>query len=678
MKFLVWIGSILAILLVGIYVLAFTGIGNSIVKPIVEQKVQEAIGIDAKLSTFSLGMSDFSVVLELDNKNTIYANGNYSLFSKKFNVAYRTKLDRLENLQSLVGDAKIKGVFHTEGTVKGDMAFIEIDGVSDVASSDTSYHIELTEFNPTSIIAKIKKADLAELLSLGGQKAYASADVNLDINFKNIKLHQLDGDISLVTSNGKINTKVMKNDFNITLPKTAFAMNLDAKLAGDDVDYNYILKSNLANITSSGKVIPKSLKTNIKYALNIRELAVLKPITGADVRGALKLNGTVKGTKSKMVVDGKTDIASSNTTFGIVLKDFNPASVTAKIKGLKLQKLLYMVKQPHYADALFNLDVDIKDARVGKLNGIVVSNITKGLLDSKFMTKEYEFKHLMPKTTFKAKTITTLSGDIADTKIDFDSSLANLDIKRARFNIADGLLLSDYAVNIAKLEKLYFLTEQHILGGIKANGEVKKGKDLDFTAHTVVAGGNIDVKLHNDDLHVDLKSVKTLELLHKLIYPEIFASSLDAKIDYNLAKQKGKMDGHLSDGKFTQNQAFDLAKQYAKIDMYRDTFKGDIGADINKEKILASLDLVSRTTSIKTKDTKLNTKTNQIDSTIDIDVNHNLLTVELSGKITAPKVKIDADELIKSQAKKAISKKIEKEIGDKLGGEVGNLLKSFF
>jgi len=276
----------------------------------------------------------------------------------------------------------------------------------------------------------------------------------------------------------------------------------------------------------------------------------------------------------------------------------------------------------------------------------------------------------MPRTTFKAKTKTKLNGNIVDTKIDFYSTLANLNVKSAKFDISNASLKSDYLATISKLDRLYFVTEQHMRGGIKVNGDVKKAKDLDFTAHSNIADGKMDVKLHNDDLHVDLNSVKTKKVLYMMMYPEIFLARLDAKVDYNLVKQKGKVEGYVKDGKFAKNEAFDIAREFAGIDMYRETFKGDVNADINKENILASLDLASRKASIKTKNTKLNTKANTINSTINVDANGNKLKVKLTGSLSAPKVHVDAGTLMKSQVGKMIDKKI--------GGDIGGLLKSFF
>lgn len=659
MKFLAWIGGILITIVIAIYVVAFTPFGNGLVKPTIETKIQEVTKLDSKLTTFVLNMSQFEIVLELSKSNQVILKGEYSLFSRAFDIVYDVKIGSVEELKSLT-NAALKGSVLTNGTLKGDINLINIDGVSDIAKSDTAYHIELTELNPTSIIAKIESADLLSLLELGGQKAYASADVNLDINFKNITPHALDGDILLQTHKGKIDTKLMKRDFNVTIPPTAFSMRLDAKLQGDNVDYKYLLNSNLAKISSSGNINPEPLALDVKYALNIKELAVLKPITNADVRGKFNLNGTAKGTKERLKVNGFSDVADSDTVFDISLKDFQPKTVKAKIQNMKLQKVLYMLKQPHYTDGIFSMDLDISDANLKTLKGTVVSKITSGLIDSNYMTKSYEFKSKMPRTTFNMTANTKLNANLVDTKVDFNSNIANLDVKQARFNMRDSSIVTDYLVKVPSLDKLFFVSQRHLRGGISANGEFKKAKDLDFTIHSNIAGGKIDAKLHNDDFHADLKSIQTIDTLHILMYPEVFKSSLIGTLDYNLVKEKGVMKADLVDGKFTRNQMLDLIKQYAHTDLYKERFKGNANADINKEKIVASLDLKSNKSSIKTKNTRLNSKTQKINSKIDINANGNVVVIGLTGNAASPKVSIDAEKLIKKEAEKAIKKELGK------------------
>ncbi len=659
MKYLAWFGGIFVSVLALVYVVAFTGFGNSLLKPIIEEKIQEETKLESKLTTFSLSMSDFEILLELNKNNTILVKGNYSLFSQSFNIAYKVDLQELKTLKALT-KTQLQSSFATEGTVVGDMDFLTVEGKSDVVKSATTYHVELTEFNPTSIIAKVKNADLKSLLYLGGQKEYASATINLDVNFKNITPHELDGNILLTTKEGSLNSRVMKKDFNISIPSTAFNMNLKAVLAGDSADYMYILNSNLAKVSSSGKVNPEPLSLDIKYGVDIKELAVLKPMTNADIRGPLRLSGSAKGDKEKLLVDGVSDIAASNTTFSAILKEFQPRSVKASIKNMKLQNVLYMVKQPHYTDGYFSLSADISDARAKSLQGIVTTRVKEGLLNSKFLTKEYEFKSKMPVTRYTLKTETKLDGNIANTKVDLLSNLANLNIKEAKLDLSDASIVSDYLVKVHNLDNLYFITDRHLKGSITANGELHKAKDLDFSAYSSIAGGKLVAKLHNDDFKANINSMQTLDILDMLIYPEIFKSSINGVVDYNLAQKKGTFKGELKDGKFTKNQVLDLAKQYASTDLYKETFLGDINADINKEHITASLDLKSNRSYIKTKNTKLNSKTKRISSKLDINANGNPLIVTLSGNANAPKVGIDAEKLIKKEAEKAINKEVNK------------------
>jgi len=673
MKYLTWLIGALVAILATIYVVAFTGFGNSIVGPIIESKIKEQTKLDSKLEVFSLSMNDFKIVLQLNKNNTIEAQGTYSLFSQSFNIKYKVDLKELKTLQPLTS-AQLQDSFFTDGTVIGDTKLFTVVGKSDVAKSKTDYKIIMADMNPSSIIAKVDKADLASLLHMLNQKSYASADVNLNVNFKNVTPHKLDGDILLITQNGKLNSTVMKQDFNITIPSTAFAMNLNAKLKGDDVDYTYILNSNLAKITSEGNVVPEPLHVKAKYALHVKELAVLKPITSADIRGKLNLKGNVVGNKDKMIIDGKSDLASSNTTFSAVLHDFAPKSVDADIKSLKLQKLLYMVKQPHYADALFDMNVKITNADPKNLNGTVTSKITKGLVDSKYVTKAYKFKSRMPRTTFSAATYTTLNKNSIDTKVNFISNLANFDITKAHFDTKDASLKSDYNVKVHNLDRLYFATQKHLKGALAANGELKKAKDLDFTLLSNIAGGKLDAKLHNDDFVANLNALQTLDILDMLLYPKVLKSSIDGKLVYNLADSKGDFKGFITKGEFTRNQVLDLTKQYAHIDLYKQRFKGDVDAKINKEKIIASLELKSNSSSIVTKNTKINSKANTIDSKIEINANGNPLTITLKGNINKPKIGIDAKQIIKKEATKAIKKEVEKRIGQ----DVGKLFKGLF
>ncbi len=70
--------------------------------------------------------------------------------------------------------------------------------------------------------------------------------------FKSIKTGALDGAVVLKTKEGRLDPKYMLSDFNVTIPKTSFSMNLDATLQEDDIDFKGELLSNLFKITGAG------------------------------------------------------------------------------------------------------------------------------------------------------------------------------------------------------------------------------------------------------------------------------------------------------------------------------------------------------------------------------------------------------------------------------------------
>ena len=657
MKIVLWLLGLIVSLVIGVYIIAFTSVGNAILSPMIETKIQEQTKLDSKLRTFSLRMSDFEILLDLDEHNSVYAKGTYSLLEQSFDAIYDVKLKKLETLEALI-QKPLKGPLFTDGTAKGDLAFMKIDGKSDLALSSTVYHVELTDLDPTSITASIANAELVALLELAGEKQYAQGKLDVDIDFKSIKQHELDGTIVLATRQGMLNSKLMSKEFEINIPKTKFSMNLDAKLKGDDIDYTYALNSNLATIKSAGNVVPEPLQVDVTYALDVKELAVLKPITAQDIRGPLALNGTAKGSKAEMIVQGKSSIAASNTKFSTKLQDFKPVSIQANIEKLKIEKLLYMLKEPHYTNGVLSLNADMTNLKEGQLKGTVVSSITKGLLNSQYLTKEQKFKSKMPRTAFNLSSHTSLNGDMTQTKLNFKSTLVSLDIKKANYDIKTQSISSDFKTSIPNLDKLYFITQRHLKGAMTLNGEVKKDKDLDLVVSSSIAGGVLEAKMFNDDVHVDLKSIQTIKALEMLIYPEVFSASLNGTLDYNTQDEKGKFKGDLLNGKFMDNMMFTMLQQYGNLDLYKEKFSGSVSADINKEKLLGSLSLASNSSSIKTKDAKLDSKAKTVDAKIEVTANKHPMSIILKGNMSRPAVMIDPGDMMKNEVKKVVGEKL--------------------
>ena len=660
MKFVKIFAGIVTALLAILYIVLFTGVGNAILRPVIENRVSEAVGIPVKLQKFHLSMSDLDVILYLSDDNSVRVYGDYSPFSQSFDLKYEVKLLSLADLRALTKQ-QLAGRVETEGTLRGDPDLMTVDGVSDVAKSDTSYHIELTKFEVTSVKADVRSLQVDALLAILTQPSFVHAALDMDLNFKNIKPHQLDGIVHLQTHKGRFDEKVIQNQLGITIPHTQFAMKADAKLQKESIDYDYLFDSNLLKLTTKGVVTPQPLAMDIAYKASIKELALLKPVTHANLRGRVNAEGTLKGNKKKMAARLYSDIASSKTAVALTLKEFRPATLEATIAHLRLEKLFYMLQQPHYAAGDFSLKADVDNFTTGSLSGKVTATAS-GRLDAGYLTKAYRFKHPMPQTSFRLRSVSELKGAYVDTFATLVSSLADVSVKKARFNVETGSLESDYKLKVPSLEKLYFVTDRHLRGGIEAAGKIQKVKNVTLTAHSKIAGGAMQMKLADNDLHLDLNDVRTKKVLWILKYPEIFDGGMFAKVDYNLKSQKGSAKADFKNGKFVKNHVFDLLRKFGKVDLYKEYFNGNAKADINKEKIAAAFDLKSRKAEIRSDKTLLDTKRSRIDSKIELRVEKTPVKITLKGDIAKPMVGVDLKAFMQSQAGKKLEKKAGKEI----------------
>jgi hypothetical protein len=612
----------------------------------------------------------FSLKSELKGQNVIYdmnlksnlaqvkSDGTYQIEPMKADLGYHVDFKELALLKPIT-NAPLRGPFETHGLVKGDKTSMLIKGTSSVAGSQTVYNVNLKEFAPEQVLLTIKHAKLDKLLYLSGQPPYASGYLDIDTKLDDLNPDNLQGSVKIALSKGSFNRRVMKKDFNITLPRTDFTFKTDAKLNGDKIPYKMAFNSNLAKISSKGEFVPKTVGMDLDYHVDIDRLELLKPVTGMQMRGPLALKGTVKGDKKELVVNGYTDLAKSRTDFSIMLEEFKPKSISAQMKHLRLKPLFNMLSQPHYADGSIDLQIDIPDARVGHLDGIVTTTLSKGRLDGKTISKEMEMENV-PNAPFGVKTRTTLNKNIIDTKTVIDSSLMSLSSKHARMDLENNLITADYKVKIPDLEKLYFVTKQRMQGEIVLFGDLKKDEHLVFTAHSDTLGGYFDAKLLDDDLHAVFKEIQTLEALDMLLYPQIFDSTLNGTMDYNIATQKGIFDAKLENGRFTRNVAMDLYKQYGERDLYKENFNGTLLSRIDQSRLDTDLFLKSRKSSISSEHMKIDSKTNHIDGKLHIVANKHPLDIYIKGNMDDPDVQIDAQKIIEKEAGKQLNKLFKK------------------
>ncbi len=648
-----YIFMVILTVVIVIYALLFTTFGNYALRPFVESKINKELGLSGHLSLFNLRLNSFDLLYEVD-KNSIKLDGNYSIFAKSIDASYDLALANLSSFEQLanmplVGEASING------KAFGTLALMDVEGLLKLQSSPISFSIKLDELKPISMKINTKEFKLEDLLYTLAKNPYAKALVDIDANIKNISDDFVDANIELSTKNALLSSLYMKKDFDVDMLDTPFSLNIEATTKDKKATYALDLNSNSFYIKSSGKLESKPLKIDAKYDLNIADLQTLKPFIAQNLRGDFKTNGVVFGGEDDLKIEGETSAASSKSTYSALLKNSKLSTILLNVSNLDIAKLTYMLDLPPYATGRVGVEAKL-DGFENSINGNIIGVAQNVVLNSMVIKKEFELD--LPKTSLEARAVVDVSDGVAKSNsMRVDSNLANVALKDFTYNLNDASLSSNYILDVKELSNLEPLLGRKIRGAFLGSGNISKAKDLELNLDSKSIG-DLSANLKNDDLVLKIKKAKAQQLLHMFYYPEVLDADVDVSLDYSLLSKKGLANLVLSDGFFKQNQPFDLVKQYTKTDLYKESFGGTSKANIDGSKIAAVFDLKSNSSSIVSPKTHIDS--NKIDSNITLAHKKDSINVNLSGDINSPKVSIDFDAFLKSEAGQKAIKKVDK------------------
>ena len=449
------------------------------------------------------------------------------------------------------------------------------------------------------------------------------------------------------------------NDFTLTTSKINFDATINEK--------------SFIKINGDVNIISKTF--DLKYEVDVQDLSTLKNLTNQQLNGSIKTNGTVIGDATLTTVKGKVDVAKGNAQYDVELVEFNPSSILFKANNLKIDELLYIVNQPKYAKGDLNIDANIKSANVKNLDGIVKTTISNGVVNNTLVNKDFnlQLKNLL---SFKANTTTNLKVSQAVTKANVNTSMANIEVKEAVYDIANLKLNSDYKVIVNDFSKLYDLSQTKMRGKATINGNIEQSKDLlKVTGNSKILGGDLTYQLLNNKFTASTKEVEIKEVTHMMYYPTVFDSKANLDLDFNLTSKKGTLVGKLVNGHFLPNEFSTLLNTLAKFDLTKEIYETvDIKSDINDKIIQSVINMKSKNTQIDVTKSTLDLQKSTIDADILSKIKEYEIGIKVTGNMTKPNVKFDTGDLLKSKAKDEVNRFIDKNIKDE---GTKDLLKNF-
>ncbi len=685
--------TIIIILIIGsVYGTLFTKYGNGIIASYIESKVNDGQeDVKLKVNNFRLTFNTIDFDAKINDDSQILISGDLAIFKQSVDLKYDIKINDLSTLKNLTKQ-DLKGPFSTNGTFVGDKNNAVIQGFTNIALSETNYHLNLVNFEPKNINVNLKDAKIEELLTLLNKPNYANGTLNITADIKNIDVTNLDGMITASISKGKINNDIVNKEFKQTITSAInIETNINASLLGKKVEIKSEVISSIADIFLDKTVIDlEKNKTFSDYRIDVKNLNKLEGVIGKKLNGDFYTSGNIFVENSNISIAGNSNIFESTSTYNLKLKDSNLENINFKIEDAKIEKLLHMLNEPVYATGNLNIDGDIKNAKIETLDGLINTKISEGEIIDEVVNTVFNQK-IKDTVTFDLNVDTSLVPNQAISKADINTNLLNVNVNKAVFDFNEASFTSDYLVKIPSLTDLIDFTKTKLRGAMDISGNIQSKENLLLVdGNSNLLGGALNFNLNNDNLTATLNNIGIKELTYMLYQPEIFDSKGTFKVDYNMLVKKGNLTGSLVNGHFLPNDFSTLINQLAKFDLTKEIYETvNINSDINDTILTSTVNMKSANTQIDINNSVFDTQNNTIDATLEAKIKETKFNININGNTSNPKISFDTKDLLKNEIDKQLEKnegKIEEKINKALGGkledgkakELINNLKSFF
>ncbi len=683
-KILLWLFIIIFLFIGTVWGVFFTQTGNSYIASYIEDKVNsEQSDVKLKVNKLRLTFNTLDFDASIDDNSNINISGDLKLFEKIVDLKYDIKIKELSIFEKLI-QRKLNGPFFTKGIFKGNRKSALIEGISDVAHSDTSYKIDLIDFDPININFFVKKARLEKLLYLLNEPIYATGRINAQGDIQNAKMGQLDGIIKASLSYGRLKNDIVNKAFrkNIT-SRIGFKSDIKARLLGNSAEIKADLITSFADVFANKMIIDLNTNKIISdYKINMKNLSKLQGVIGTKLNGKFTTQGDLSILDENIKISGKSDILNSFTNYDIKIEEDKIKNLKFLIKDAKVNELLKALNEPVYAKGIFNIDGDLK-TEDDFLEGNIKTNILKTELINQVVNTVFK-KNFKKKVAIKGEINTKVSDNKAISNVNIKTSLADFYTKNTKFSFKDTSLKSDYTLDIPSLRKLKGISIKKLRGKMKIQGNFSSNNGIFFlNGQSDFLNGKLDFVLKNDDLTASLKNAQIKKLTYMLYYPQIFDSQANFDLDYNLLLKKGQLNGILTKGHIVRNDFSNLVKQFTKVDLSKELYENTkIKTNIDDMILNSVVNMKSKNTSIDVLNSYINLNDNITDNDIKVKVRKREFALKVKGNISNPKISLDSKKLLRNEAKKQIEKhrnKIEKNINKKDGAkDLVNTIKSLF
>jgi len=667
MKKIVTVILLVTVLLGGVFFLAFTPNGNALFLPYINNYLKENVkGAKVELLKLSLKPDYLTAVAKVNDSVNVVAKGPLNLLDQSFDLNYTLDAQEIKS-QGFHVDKPL----HVQGKVTGKAEDMHISGSGKAFASAINYDLNLKENQAQNIKFNLQDASIAEVLAVAGEKPYAKGHMSIDVNMPTLDPNHPQGKAHLKIKDAVIDAATLKKAHQITLPSnTPLQADISAQTEGKMILAKGNIITTLASLAlNETRYHMQTRKLDTNYLLDVPDISRFKSVLNMPLGGKLKLKGEVSLLGEKLTATGLTHSFGGESRFA-----YKEDTLTATLKEVEIAKLLKMLGEPQYVRGKLsaNLNLDSLQKPSGKFDlkssGSAVRAVIK---KTQGIDLGKHFKYTLAS-----------SGKIKNAKVytqtKLDTTMAKLSMPNAIYDPTSGSLHTSYHLYMSDLRKLQPLTGKAYRGNMDFKGKISKEKDLVITGEGKEFDGNVKYRLVNEKVKADVHGATVSKVMYMLGYPQVLEALSEAKVDYNFATQRGKVDAKLDSARILPNQLTMLLKQMLKIDWTRERYNQvTFVSTMTPTRFNFNFIAQNPISHFKILNGILEKRSERLNASVDMQYKKKSLKAKITGTLKHPKVALDASALIKSKLNSKVDTLIDKKFKGKQGEQIKGLLKGF-
>lgn len=616
-KVLLICSFIIITILIMIYALLFTSFGNKIISSYIEKVINhEQEELYFKVENFNLTTKKLDFKAYVNDGSELKISGNISIWKRDFDLKYSINILDLTIIKNL-NNLESKGSLCTNGIFKGNYKNANIEGISNIAKSQTKYYLNLKKFEIASLNLEVKEAKINELLMIMGNPSYLKGKLNIFADIKNFNSSNLEGIIKSNIVKGKVDNDVINQELELGIGNLInFEFDFNASIVANNMEIKTILDTSVGDILIDRMIVDLSTKKiNSDYKINISNMAVLSGFVDKKLAGSFITTGIIESLDNKIKVDGISDIFESETKYKAIFDNFKLSSISFSIEKAKIENLLKMISEPIYATGDLNIVGNIKNADLNNLDGFVNSNFNNIAVVNEVTNTVFN-QNIKDDITANLIINSKLVPNQVVSQIALETNVGNLSTTNSTYFIKEDIFSSEYLFNIPSLEKMDNFIGIKLLGKMDLLGKITIDENkflLDGKSNFF--NGLFDFRLENENLMINLTHINAKSLLLTLEYPQILDSSDgNLTINYNLDSKKGELVGSFINGQFLSNSFTSFLNPIIKTDLEKDVYKTiNINSKIKDEFLISNIIFKNENKDFEIKDLIIDYETKSID-----------------------------------------------------------------